>query len=186
VQRNDPPPDRELLRRSRAGDGGFETFYRRHRESILAYHAQRVRDSELAADLTAETFAAALEAAHNRRRRLPDYPVAWLFTIAHNKLLDSIRRGRVEADARRHLEFERLHLQDKDLARIEEIANDVDLVARLKDQLPRAQFQALEARVLDERAYDEIAQELGCSEEVVRMRVSRALKALRSKSEGSS
>lgn len=57
----------------------------------------------MAADLTAETFAAALLAVHDRSRRLPDVPLAWLFTIAHRKLIDSHRRGQVEDAARRRL-----------------------------------------------------------------------------------
>jgi RNA polymerase sigma-70 factor (ECF subfamily) len=40
-------------------------------------------------------------------------------------------------------------------------------------------LRALQARVLDEREYDDIARELRCSEAVVRKRASRALKTLR-------
>ena len=56
--------DEDLLA---ASDGAsFEAFYRRHAERMLGYFARRTRDAELAADLTAETFAAALAA----RRRM--------------------------------------------------------------------------------------------------------------------
>ena len=44
----------------RAEPEAFAVFYRRHVEALLAYFARRTRDAELAADLTAETFAAAL------------------------------------------------------------------------------------------------------------------------------
>jgi RNA polymerase sigma factor (sigma-70 family) len=176
--------DRQLLRASRDGAGGFDAFYRRHREVVLAYLAQRVREPELAADLTAETFAAALAAVHDRGRVLPDTPLAWLFAIAHRKLVDSYRRGQVEDDARRRLSLESIELEDADLERIAEIANDVDVMERLASQLPSAQFDALQARVVDEREYVDIARELECSEAVVRMRVSRALSTLRAASEG--
>ena len=52
--------DDELL--TAGGPDGFAVFYRRHVEAILRYHARWARDAEVAADLTAETFAAALEA----------------------------------------------------------------------------------------------------------------------------
>ncbi len=65
---NDSREDRELLLASRDGDGGFGLFYRRHRDAVLAFHTSRVRDGELAADLTAETFAAALLALHDPER----------------------------------------------------------------------------------------------------------------------
>ena len=65
---------------------------------ILAYHRRRVTDPELAADLTAETFAAALVGLQDR---LPDAPGPWLFTIAERKLIDSYRHRQVEDAARR-------------------------------------------------------------------------------------
>ena len=70
--------DRVLLRASRDGRGGFDAFYRRHRNAVLAFDARRVAEPELAADLTAETFAAALLAVQDRDRRLPEAPLAWL------------------------------------------------------------------------------------------------------------
>ena len=45
--------------------------------------------------------------------------------------------------------------------------------------LPPAQRDAVLARVVDERPYAEIAQEMQCSELLVRQRVSRGLRALR-------
>jgi RNA polymerase sigma factor (sigma-70 family) len=178
-----PRSDHELLVASRAGRGGFESFFCRHREAVLAFHAQRVPDSELAADLMAETFAAALIAVHDRERPIPEVPVAWLFTIAHRKLIDGYRHGHVEDDARRRLPLDRLVLEDTDIERIVEIANDTDVIAELARQLPADQFEALRRRVLDDREYGDIAGELGCSPAVVRMRVSRALQTLRSTKE---
>jgi RNA polymerase sigma factor (sigma-70 family) len=176
--------DRRLLAASRAGKGGFDDFYRRHREAVLAFHAQRVPESELAADLMMETFAAALTAVHDPAREIPDVPAAWLFTIAHRKLVDSYRRGRVEADARRQLALDPLMLEDADIERVIEIARSTDVALELARLLPTEQFVALRARVLDDRDYADIARELQCSEVVVRMRVSRALKNLRIAMEG--
>lgn len=173
------PTDVDLLTSSRAGRGGFEAFYLRHRDSVLAFHAQRVADAEAAADLTAETFAAALQAVHDPKRTLPETPAAWLFTIAHRKLIDGHRRGRVRDDARRRLGMEPIALYDEDIERIHAVQADVDVEATLADHLTADQLQALKARVLDERPYGDIAAQLGCSEAVVRMRVSRALKTLR-------
>jgi RNA polymerase sigma factor (sigma-70 family) len=172
--------DQELLRDSRSGHGGaFEEFFCRHRDAVLAYHAQRVREPELAADLMAETFAAALLVVHDDSRPLPETPLAWLFTIAHRKLIDSYRHGQVRNTARRRLMLDPVALEDADIARIAEIANDVDVIAALARQLPPDQFRALCARVIDDREYADIAGELGCSPGVVRMRVSRALNTLR-------
>jgi RNA polymerase sigma factor (sigma-70 family) len=158
---------------------GFDEFYRRHRDTILAYHGRRVAEPEVAADLAAETFAAALLAVHDLDRTLPEEPLVWLFTIAHRKLVDSYRRGKVDAAARQRLALEPLVLEDADIDRVIEASEEVDVTARLRASLPAAQYAALHARVLDEREYPDIARDLACSEEVVRMRVSRALKHLR-------
>jgi RNA polymerase sigma factor (sigma-70 family) len=178
----DARSDLELLESSRDSAGGFDVFYRRHCRAVLAFHARRVREAELAADLTAETFATALLIVRDRKRALPGSPVGWLFTIAHYKLLDSRRRGQVEDKARRKLMFEPMPVGDDAVVRLEEQIAATDLLAHLAAALSPDQFDALRARVIDERSYREIARELRCSESLVRMRVSRALRALRSTS----
>jgi RNA polymerase sigma-70 factor (ECF subfamily) len=176
---DDTRADRELLAACRDGRDGFGVFYTRYRATVLAFCAQRVADAELAADLTAETFAAALLAVHDARRPLPDVPAAWLLAIAHRKLVDSYRRGTVRDDARRRLAMEPVVLYDEDIERIHSVADSTDVVATLAEVLSPHQLHAVRARVLDERPYADIAAELGCSQTVVRMRVSRALTVLR-------
>jgi len=172
--------DQQLLSRTRAGEAEcFGELYRRRRGAVLAFLRPRVRLTELAADLMCETFAAALIATHDPRRELPREPVAWLVTIARNELLDAHRRGTVADNARRRLALEPLVLDDEDLAAIDATAADADLLAQLADELPPEQLHALSARLFEERSYVDIAQELGCSQAVVRKRVSRALTSLR-------
>jgi RNA polymerase sigma factor (sigma-70 family) len=167
--------DDELL--TAGGADGFAIFYRRHVDSILRYHARSTRNAEVAADLTAETFAAALEA---KRRFRPGGPPAraWLFSIAMRKLADYQRRGYAEDRARRRLGMERVEPSDADLRRIEWLAGDVD-VESLVEELPADQRHAVTARVVHERDYVEIAEELDISQAGVRQRVSRGLASLR-------
>ena len=75
--------DEELL--ASFEPGSFAVFYRRHVEDLVAFFMRRTRNAELAADLTAETFAAALVA---RARFDPGRgsASAWLFGIALHKL----------------------------------------------------------------------------------------------------
>jgi RNA polymerase sigma-70 factor (ECF subfamily) len=159
-------------------------FYRRHCEAVLAFHGRRVRELELAADLTAETFAAALVAVRDRSRELPDKPVAWLFTIAQRKFVDSYRRGRVEHDARARLAFERMEVSDEAVERINAIVGATDVLAHLAEHVPEEQLRALRARIVEERDYQDIAGEFRCSPALVRVRVSRALKTLRAVARG--
>src|SRR4051812_43911602 len=111
-------PDEALLA---AGDGrSFETFYLRHVDAILSYFARRVHDPEVAADLTAETFAAALE---GQRRFRPERgsAIAWLYGIAGHQLSQYRRRGAVAERARRRLGMERIVLSPRDAEHIERL-----------------------------------------------------------------
>jgi RNA polymerase sigma-70 factor (ECF subfamily) len=56
---------------------------------------------------------------------------------------------------------------------------ETDMLLGLAEELPADQFDALRARVIDERGYEEIALGLECSSAVVRKRVSRAISTLR-------
>lgn len=150
----------------------FDDLYVRYREPVLGFFARRVGQPEVAADLMAETFARALV---RYRRKRPDDPAAWLFTIARNLLIDSARRGRVEASARAKLKLEPLVLDDRDIERIGEIAEAADLAETVKRTLTPDAYETLRARVVDEAPYAELAQRLRCSEAVARKRVSRAI-----------
>ncbi len=141
---------------------------------IVGWLYRQTGDREAAADLSAEVFAAAL--IYARRYRPQSGSVGlWLLGIARNKLRESARRRRVEASARRRLGLEPVALTDLDLERVEEMA--------LLDGLPADQRAALVGRVLDERTYAELSERLDCSELVVRQRVSRGLRSLRSQME---
>jgi RNA polymerase sigma-70 factor (ECF subfamily) len=174
--------DEELLLHEDASS--FELFYDRYFERILAFFSRRTSDPELAADLTSETFAAVL-VARRRYRRQAGRASSWLFGIAYHKLADARRRGFADDRARRRLGIERIELTDDDIARIDRLG-ETDTVAQLVEGLPADQQEAIRARVIDERGYDEIAKELRTSETVVRKRVSRGLAALRRAMRGES
>src|SRR4051795_12362539 len=178
VRRGDRRSDEELLAATARDAEAFAVFYRRHLRSVLAYLIRRTGRPDLAADLAAETFAAALQS-------LPTYEETgaargWLFGIANNKLADSARRHAVADRSRTELGMAALELTDDDLERAEELldAQRLDLDALL-DELPEEQREALQARIVEERDYRELAAEWSCSEAVVRQRVSRGLTALR-------
>ena len=172
--------DEQLLTRGDAAS--FERFYTRNVDELLGFVARRTRDAELAADLTAETFAAAL-AGRRRYRPQKGSGGAWLYGIALKKLADAQRKGYAEHRARRRLGMERIELTDADIARIEALAGDRSASLLVHDLAPD-QRHAVVAHVVQERGYEEIAGELGTSEAVVRKRVSRGLAAVRQRMGG--
>jgi RNA polymerase sigma-70 factor, ECF subfamily len=182
----DSRTDEALLAAVAAEPEAFAVFYRRHVAPLLGYFMRRTRDAELAADLTAETFAAALDGLHRfDPRRGP--AVAWLYGIARRQLAHALRRGAVEDRARRRLGMAPLDLTDAALERVEALAAADATAAALNDALaalPEDQRAAVRARVLEEREYADIAVHARTSESVVRKRVSRGLAGLRSRLEG--
>jgi RNA polymerase sigma factor (sigma-70 family) len=176
----DDAPDERLLATARAEPSAFGAFYRRHEDQVLGYFLARVGDPEVAADLTAETFAAALVSAHRFRPRKKKPASAWLFGIARNNLAMSRRQGRVEARARRRLGMAPLVLTDESIERIAALDRTA---LNLVGELPDDQQVAVRARVIDERGYPDIAKDLRCSEAVVRKRVSRGLGTIRTRLE---
>lgn len=171
--------DESLLRLAAAGDGeAFAELYRRRLPLVVGFLRRRTATPEVAADLAAETFVAALSHLQSGGAPPPS-AVAWLLTIARNKLLDSLRRGRVEDEARCRLHLERLELTDEDLEAVERMSAQAQTLPQLLELLPDDQLRAVQAHVLDERDYAEIAAELQISKAVVRKRVSRGLQRLR-------
>jgi RNA polymerase sigma factor (sigma-70 family) len=181
VRRHDLRSDEELLAATAADAEAFAVFYRRHLRSVLAYLVHRTGRPELAADLAAETFAAALQALP-RAAEPPGHARGWLYTIATNKLADSARRGAVADRSRRELGMAVSELSDDDLERAEELLDARRLapdLAALLAELPADQRAALQARIVEERDYRELAEAWSCSEAVIRQRVSRGLTTLR-------
>ena len=170
--------DDRMLLAAASDPNAFAAFYRRYERAVLVFFLHRTRDPELAADLTAEVFAAVLAA--SARYRPGKAPAsAWLFGIAKHKLAKSRRRGAVEDRARRRLGISPLMLDDEDLKRVERLAGSETTVTGLLDGLPPDQREAVRARVLEDRSYEDIAGQLRCSPAVVRKRVSRGLERLR-------
>jgi RNA polymerase sigma-70 factor (ECF subfamily) len=180
---NDSENVEAMLVAARSDAAAFGAFYRLLERPVIGFFMRATQRADLAADLAAETFACALESVegYDPERGRPDQ---WLFGIARNVLRNSYRRGRVESAARRRLDMPRLELNDESIATIERLAADEGPVLAALENLPATQRLAIQAHVVEERDYPEIAAELQCSEAVVRQRVSRGLRTLRTRLAG--
>jgi len=72
----------------------FAPLYEKYFDGVYGYCLRSLREPEAAADATSQTFAKALKA-------LPGYKAwsfrSWLFAIAHNVIIDSVRRRKPTA-----------------------------------------------------------------------------------------
>jgi len=144
--------DAALLLHAHAGPSAFGVFYGRHVNSVLAFHMRRTGCAQTAADLTAETFAAAYLA----RRKFREGPAparAWLFGIARRQLGTFARRQRVAARARRRMSIDPIALDSADLERIETRVDFEPLTVSLRAavaELPPGQAEAVKLRIADD------------------------------------
>jgi RNA polymerase sigma factor (sigma-70 family) len=171
-----------LLCAARTDAQAFGGFYRCFERQVLGFFMRATGRPELAADLAAETFARALEGvgSYDPTRGFAEQ---WLFGIARNLLHSSYRQGQVEAVARARLGLPNLVLDDHAGETIARLVQDDSATLALAE-LPKDQQQAVKARVIEGYEYGEIAGELRCSEALVRQRVSRGLRTLRTRLAG--
>jgi RNA polymerase sigma factor (sigma-70 family) len=159
----------------------FGRFYDRYVRSLLAFFQRRTWNPEISADLTAETFAAAL-VARGRYEAQTATAAAWLFAIAQHKLTDYHRRGSTEDRMRSRLGMEPVVVSAEDADMIRWLGDEV--ASQMVEDLPPDQRDAIRAHVLEDRDYAEIARSERLSEATVRKRVSRGLRVLRDRTGG--
>jgi RNA polymerase sigma-70 factor (ECF subfamily) len=163
--------DAELLRLTQCRAEAFGVFYDRYERALLAFFWRRTGRAELAADLTAEVFARALESVRRFDRDRASART-WLYAIARHQLVDAWERGRVENSARLRLHMEPLVMTDELAQAIERVAATQSDVLELLEALPPEQRLAVRGRVIDECDYAELSHRLCVSQSVVRQRVS--------------
>ena len=87
----------ELVTRARSGEvDAFEGLYRRYQAGIHTFLRSQVRDVELAADLTQDTFVRAWESLP-RLRKVGAFR-GWLYRIAANLVRDEVKSGRARLE----------------------------------------------------------------------------------------
>jgi RNA polymerase sigma factor (sigma-70 family) len=157
----------------------FERFYRAHVEDVERFVARRVSDPWLAADLTADVFLAVIESAA-RYSADRGRPVAWLYGIARNVVVDAHRRDARERHATSRIRGREL-VDDADLAalsaRIDAEAAARELHRALA-QLPPSERAVIELVAVDGLSAGEAAQALGITQVAARVRLHRARRAL--------
>jgi len=171
--------DAGLLAAARTDAGAFRELYDRYAERIHGYFLRRTGDHHAALDLTAETFAQAWLVRARFRGEADGSAAPWLYGIARNVLLMSLRRGALEQRAVRRLGV--LEAVDRAAAPAVPEPGWADGVDELLDTLPPAQREAVRLRVLDDLDYEGVARALGTTAPAARVRVHRGLAALRAR-----
>jgi RNA polymerase sigma factor (sigma-70 family) len=175
--------DEELMRRYACGDAAaFETLYRRHELRVWRYLERNVRNRAISDELMQEVwFAVARDA--NRYQPTARF-TTWLFTIAHNRMIDSARTNR------RNISLEDLTGPDSDASfeltdsspgpLAAAISRDeLTVLTNAVSQLPNEQREAFLMQVEGDLSVEEIAEITAVSFETAKSRLRYARTKLR-------
>ncbi len=164
--------DTALARRALDDPEAFTLLYRSYALDVYRYCYRRLEDRDSAEDATSQTFVNA----YAGLRRLGQKPFRpWLFTIAHNVVVDVHRHRRPYSSLDEADVFEAADPSPEILVIDHE---ERDALQQLLRQLPKRDREVVELRLAGLTG-SEIAQTLGCSGEAVRAAQYRAMRDLR-------
>jgi RNA polymerase sigma-70 factor (ECF subfamily) len=168
-------PDEELMLAYGQGDAGaFETLYKRHRGALYRFILRAIKQRAAAEELFQEAWIRVIEA---RSRYAPQARfTTWLYTIAHNLLVDHWRRkGLTLVELNEELGVAAPH----NPARQAEARESLARLAQALEALPAPQREAF---LLHEEAgltVAEIAKVTGAGEEAAKSRLRYAMTKLK-------
>ena len=170
----DETPDLELYARlshdDAAAQAALSILYRRYSQRIYTYCRKIIGESTTAEDLLQETFVKLLESGR-QQRAIENFP-AYLMTIARNLCLSHRARSKGQ-----FVEVEDFHLASRDVPY--EQRELLQLIQASLELLPEDYREAFVLREYNGLSYNEIADVIGESLDVVKVRIFRAKKKLR-------
>ena len=157
----------------RGGDAGaFETLYARHRGALYRFVLRSLKDRSLAEELFQEAWIRVIEA---RERYAPSAKfTTWLYTIAHNLLVDHWRRKGLVL-----VELNDEHASPDNPARQVEARETAARFLQVLEALPPAQREAFLLHEEGGLSVAEIAAATGTNEEAAKSRLRYATAKLK-------
>jgi RNA polymerase sigma-70 factor (ECF subfamily) len=174
-----PDDDKELVAKAQAGNiDAFGILYERHAPAIYRYLYAHLPDFMDAEDLTGEVFLKTWESLPGYRQRGLPF-LAFLYRVAHNTLIDHIRRSR-QRDHQSMADFEEV-LHDANPGPAELVGSRLEHRELLKvmSELQEDYQTVLILRFLSELSPEETASVMRRSPGSIRVLQHRALTALR-------
>ena len=179
--RLDLDSDESLVKRAREGDfDAFEVLFDRHRLLVYRFAYQMVNKRDDAEDMVQEAFVRAYQNLHRYRDEAKF--TTWLYTIAHNRLVDHWRkRGLqlVSLDQDDPSAAEPPAAADYEPHRMLEAKQTLARFARALEALPPAQREVFLLHHEAELSVAEIALATGANEEAAKSRLRYALSKLK-------
>lgn len=170
------PSDDLLMRQVRSGDAsGLGVLFERHQSALYGFYVRLTGDRQGSEDLVQEVFFRMLKYRHTYRD--DSQFTTWMYHIARNVQADWFRKRRLEV---RVGEEEWTRLPGRENAGVAlESRQEAALVREALARLPEDKREVLVLSRFQGLQYDQIADLLDCEVGAVKVRVHRALRALR-------
>lgn len=175
---NQAQKDKKLIDKAKEDISNFTPLYKKYRKAVFRYVYNRVsRKKELAEDITSETFVKAIDNFDSFKFRNKPF-VVWLYTIAHNLIVDYFRSKK-----ERNISLDNLPIPPKDISE--------DQILKLSREELKEQIKQVSPKLSDELnniftlkhtedlTFSEIAQLIGKTEGAVKMQYYRGLEKLK-------
>lgn len=168
-------PDEELMLAYGGGDAGaFETLYARHRGGLFRFVLRAIKDRGVAEELFQEIWVRVIE---SRGRYAPKARfTTWLYTIAHNLMVDHWRRKGLSVVA---LDGEDVASEGANPARQAEGREALARLLQAIEALPAAQREVFLLHQEGGLSVAEIAMVTGADEEAAKSRLRYAMAKLK-------
>jgi RNA polymerase sigma-70 factor (ECF subfamily) len=173
--------DEQLMLAYREGDAGaFEELYRRHKGGLYRFVTRSVRDRAVAEELYQEIWMRAIEA--RGRYEVQAKFTTWLYTIAHNRLVDHWRKrglSLVSLDTEENPAPEPAGNPAEEPQQIAAARQSAARFVAALEALPPAQREAFLLHHEAEMGAAEIARATGTNEEAAKSRLRYAVAKLK-------
>ena len=168
--------EQSLVHRAQQGDKeAFAQLYENHFDKIYRYVALRIGNKTEAEDVTQQVFLNALRSISSFRWKGVPFST-WLFRIAHNLVVDYLRKGKKRATV---LLDESLVSSDSNLQLAAEHRLDVEQLVSATKRLTAAQREVISLRFAGELSVAQVAKVMGKSQGAVKALQHSAIVALR-------
>jgi RNA polymerase sigma-70 factor (ECF subfamily) len=165
-----------VLQAVRGDQQAFARLYEAHFDRIYRYVYLKIGDREEAEDMTQQVFLRALGSVTSFKYHGTPF-TAWLFRIAHNQMVDYLRKktrrpATVEID-------ETVPCEANDPVRMTELSMSIEQLHQATQNLTRAQREVISMRFAGGLSIEEVARAMGKNPGAIKALQHAAVQALR-------